>query len=107
MSPRERDTTTTRVQIDQTVAHVSIRVAEGRPVDMRIDVHKEGAPFRSILQTVALLGGLALRYGAPVAEVADALRTLPFEPAGPGEVGEEKRVLASVLDGVACCLEAP
>ena len=60
---------------------------DGRIGEIFIDMHKEGAAFRSLMNNFAIAISLGLQYGVPLAEYVDAFTFTRFEPAGfrPGQ----------------------
>jgi ribonucleoside-diphosphate reductase alpha chain len=55
---------------------------DGRLGEIFIDVHKEGASFRSILNCFAMAVSNGLQYGIPVEKFVDAFTFTRFEPQG-------------------------
>src|SRR3979490_2888856 len=56
---------------------------DGRIGEIFIDMHKEGAALRSIINNFAIAISLGLQYGVPLEEYVDAFTFTRFEPAGP------------------------
>ncbi len=56
---------------------------DGRLGEIFIDMHKEGAAFRSIMNCFAISVSLGLQYGVPLDEYVDAFVFTRFEPQGP------------------------
>jgi ribonucleoside-diphosphate reductase alpha chain len=48
-----------------------------------IDMHKEGAAYRSMMNCFAIAVSLGLQYGVPLQEYVDVFTFTRFEPAGP------------------------
>ena len=48
-----------------------------------IDMHKEGASFRSMLNSFAIAISIGLQYGVPLEEYVDKFTFTRFEPSGP------------------------
>ena len=48
-----------------------------------IDMHKEGASFRSLLNCFAIAVSIGLQYGVPLEEFTDKFTFTRFEPSGP------------------------
>jgi ribonucleoside-diphosphate reductase alpha chain len=48
-----------------------------------IDMHKEGASFRSLLNCFAIAVSIGLQYGVPLEEYTDKFTFTRFEPSGP------------------------
>ena len=57
---------------------------DGRLGEIFIDMHKEGAAFRSLMNNFAIAISLGLQYGVPLEEYVDAFIFTRFEPAGIG-----------------------
>jgi ribonucleoside-diphosphate reductase alpha chain len=71
--------------------------SDGRLGEIFIDMHKEGASFRSLNYNFAIGVSLGLQHGVPLEEFVDAFTATRFEPAGPLEGNEIKRA-TSILD---------
>jgi ribonucleoside-diphosphate reductase alpha chain len=54
--------------------------ADGRLGEIFIDMHKEGAAFRSLMNNFAIAISLGLQYGVPLEEYVDAFTFTRFEP---------------------------
>jgi ribonucleoside-diphosphate reductase alpha chain len=63
-----------------------------------IDMHKEGAAFRSLMNNFAIAVSIALQYGVPLEEFVDAFTFTRFEPSGMVEGNDAVKVATSVLD---------
>ena len=68
---------------------------DGRLGEIFIDMHKEGAAFRSLMNNFAIAISLGLQYGVPLEEYVDAFTFTRFEPAGmvQGQLGDQERDL--------------
>ncbi len=55
---------------------------DGRLGEIFIDMHKEGAAFRSLMNNFAIAISIGLQYGVPLEEFVDAFTFTRFEPAG-------------------------
>ena len=71
---------------------------DGRLGEIFIDMHKEGAAFRSLMNNFAIAISLGLQYGVPLDEYVDAFTFTRFEPAGIVTGNETIRNATSVLD---------
>ncbi len=71
---------------------------DGRLGEIFIDMHKEGAAFRSIINNFAIAISLGLQYGVPLEEFVDAFTFTRFEPAGSVQGNEAIKMATSVLD---------
>ena len=63
-----------------------------------LDMHKEGAAFRSILNSFAIAVSLGLQYGVPLDEYIDAFTFTRFEPNGVVQGHDYIKMATSVLD---------
>ena len=63
-----------------------------------IDMHKEGAAFRSLMNNFAIAISIGLQYGVPLDEFVDAYVFTKFEPAGPVTGNDSIRSATSILD---------
>ncbi|MCF8878741.1 hypothetical protein L5876_02810 [Hyphobacterium sp. SN044] len=71
---------------------------DGELGEIFIDMHKEGAAFRSLMNNFAIAISIALQYGVPLEEFVDAFVFTRFEPAGPVEGNDSIRHATSILD---------
>jgi ribonucleoside-diphosphate reductase alpha chain len=55
---------------------------DGRIGEIFIDMHKEGAAFRSMMNCFAIAVSLGLQYGVPIEEFVDVFTFTRFEPHG-------------------------
>ena len=55
---------------------------DGRVGEIFIDMHKEGAAFRSLMNAFAIAISIGLQYGVPLEEFVDAYTFTRFEPSG-------------------------
>jgi ribonucleoside-diphosphate reductase alpha chain len=74
--------------------------ADGRIGEIFIDMHKEGAAFRSLMNNFAIAISLGLQYGVPLEEYVDAFTFTRFEPAGPVQGNDAIKMATSILDYV-------
>ena len=63
-----------------------------------LDMHKEGAAFRSLMNNFAIAISIGLQYGVPLEEFVEAYTFTRFEPAGPVEGNDTIKMATSVLD---------
>lgn len=63
-----------------------------------LDMHKEGAAFRSLLNCFAISVSLGLQYGVPLEEFVDAFTFTRFEPNGMVNGHENIKMSTSVID---------
>jgi ribonucleoside-diphosphate reductase alpha chain len=80
---------------------VYIRTGEydnGQIGEIFIDMHREGAAFRSLLNCFAISISLGLQHGVPLEEFADAFVFTRFEPSGIVTGNEKIKMATSVID---------
>jgi ribonucleoside-diphosphate reductase alpha chain len=65
-----------------------------------IDMHKEGAAFRSMMNCFAISVSMGLQYGVPLEDLVDQFCFTRFEPHGRVEGHENIKVATSVIDYV-------
>jgi ribonucleoside-diphosphate reductase alpha chain len=70
----------------------------GRLGEIFIDMHKEGAAFRSLMNNFAIAISIGLQYGVPLEEFVDAFTFTRFEPAGIVIGNDTIKNATSVLD---------
>jgi ribonucleoside-diphosphate reductase alpha chain len=71
---------------------------DGELGEIFIDLHKEGAAFRSLMNNFAISISIGLQYGVPLEEYCDAFLFTRFEPAGEVKGNETIRHATSILD---------
>jgi ribonucleoside-diphosphate reductase alpha chain len=73
---------------------------DGTAGEIFIDMHKEGAAFRSMMNNFAIAISIGLQYGVPLEEFVDAFTFTRFEPSGLVEGNEAIKMSTSILDYV-------
>ena len=73
---------------------------DGRLGEIFIDMHKEGAAFRAMMNNFAIAVSLGLQYGVPLEEYVDSFVFTKFEPAGMVQGNEAIKNATSILDYV-------
>jgi len=73
---------------------------DGALGEIFIDMHKEGAAFRSLMNNFAIATSIGLQYGVPLEEFVDAFVFTRFEPAGEVKGNDSIRHATSILDYV-------
>ncbi len=73
---------------------------DGRLGEIFVDMHKEGATLRSLLNNFAIAISLGLQYGVPLEEYVDAFTFTRFEPSGPVQGNETIKMSTSIIDYV-------
>ena len=80
---------------------VYIRTGEydnGQIGEIFIDMHREGASFRSLLNCFAISISLGLQHGVPLEEFVDAFVFTRFEPSGIVTGNDKIKMATSVID---------
>ncbi len=80
---------------------VYIRTGEyenGQLGEIFLDMHKEGAAFRSLLNSFAIAISLGLQHGVPLEEFVDAFVFTKFEPSGIVVGNKRIKMATSVID---------
>ncbi|MDR0600091.1 MAG: adenosylcobalamin-dependent ribonucleoside-diphosphate reductase [Treponema sp.] len=80
---------------------IFIRTGEydnGKLGEIFLDMHKEGAAFRSLLNSFAIAVSLGLQYGVPLEEYVDAFTFSRFEPNGMVQGHDYVKIATSVID---------
>ncbi|MEO1329558.1 MAG: vitamin B12-dependent ribonucleotide reductase [Pseudomonadota bacterium] len=72
----------------------------GKLGEIFIDMHKEGAAFRSVMNNFAIAVSIGLQYGVPLEEFVDAFTFTRFEPAGLVQGNDQIKNATSILDYV-------
>jgi len=73
---------------------------DGRLGEIFIDMHKEGAAFRAMMNNFAIAISIGLQYGVPLEEFVDAFTFVKFEPAGMVQGNDAIKNATSILDYV-------
>ncbi len=71
---------------------------DGRIGEVFIDMHKEGAAFRSLMNNFALAVSIGLQYGVPLEEYVEAFTFTRFEPQGIVTGNDAIKMSTSILD---------
>lgn len=71
---------------------------EGNLGEIFIDMHKEGAAYRSLMNCFSIAISLGLQYGVPLEEFVDAFTFTKFEPNGVVSGHENIKMATSVID---------
>jgi ribonucleoside-diphosphate reductase alpha chain len=70
----------------------------GQLGEIFIDMHKEGAAFRSLMNNFAIAISLGLQHGVPLDEFVEAFTFTRFEPNGPVVGHDHIKMATSILD---------
>jgi ribonucleoside-diphosphate reductase alpha chain len=71
---------------------------DGSLGEIFIDMHKEGAAFRSVMNNFAIAISIGLQYGVPLEEFVEAYVFTRFEPSGPVTGNDSIKFANSILD---------
>jgi ribonucleoside-diphosphate reductase alpha chain len=71
---------------------------DGAVGEIFIDMHKEGAAFRSLMNNFAIAISIGLQYGVPLEEYVEAFTFTRFEPSGMVDGNDAIKMATSVLD---------
>jgi len=71
---------------------------DGELGEIFIDMHKEGAAFRSLMNNFAIAVSMGLQHGVPLDEFVEAFVFTRFEPAGRVTGNDSIRSATSILD---------
>ena len=74
--------------------------SDGSLGEIFIDMHKEGAGFRAMMNNFAIAVSVGLQYGVPLEEFVDAFTFTKFEPAGMVQGNDSIKNATSILDYV-------
>ncbi|HKQ56419.1 MAG TPA: vitamin B12-dependent ribonucleotide reductase, partial [Candidatus Eisenbacteria bacterium] len=73
---------------------------DGTVGEIFIDMHKEGAAFRSMMNCFAIAVSMGLQYGVPLNDLVDQFTFTRFEPHGRVDGHDNIRLCTSVVDYV-------
>ena len=71
---------------------------DGGVGEIFVDMHKEGAAFRSLMNNFAIAISIGLQYGVPLEEFVEAFTFTRFEPSGLVEGNDTIKMSTSILD---------
>jgi ribonucleoside-diphosphate reductase alpha chain len=71
---------------------------DGKLGEIFIDMHKEGAAFRAMMNNFAIAVSVGLQYGVPLEEFVEAFTFTRFEPAGLVQGNDSIKNATSILD---------
>ena len=74
--------------------------SDGSLGEIFIDMHKEGAGFRAMMNNFAIAVSVGLQYGVPLEEFVDAFTFTKFEPAGMVQGNDSIKNATSILDSI-------
>jgi ribonucleoside-diphosphate reductase alpha chain len=99
--PNRRDGYTQKARVGgQKIYRRTGDYADGHLGEIFIDMHKEGATFRSLMNNSRspYRSAISLQHGVPLEEFVDAFIATRFEPAGAVEGNEKIKRATSILD---------
>lgn len=97
--PFRREGYTQKVKIGgQSVYLRTGEYENGQLGEIFIDMHREGAAFRSLLNCFAIAISLGLQHGVPLEEFVDAFVFTKFEPSGMVNGNPHVKMTTSVID---------
>ncbi|MFH1194623.1 MAG: vitamin B12-dependent ribonucleotide reductase [bacterium] len=97
--PDRREGYTQKAKINgQTVYIRTGEYDNGQLGEIFVDMHKEGAAFRSLLNCFAISISLGLQHGVPLEEFVDAFVFTRFEPSGVVTGNKRIKMSTSVID---------
>ena len=73
---------------------------DGTLGEIFIDMHKEGAGYRSLMNSFAIAVSLGLQHGVPLAEFVEQFTFTRIEPSGPVQDHDRVKLASSPLDYV-------
>ncbi|MEQ8815874.1 MAG: vitamin B12-dependent ribonucleotide reductase [Thalassobaculum sp.] len=71
---------------------------DGRLGEIFVDMHKEGAAFRSLMNNFAIAVSIGLQYGVPLEDFVNAFTFQRFEPSGMVQGNDAIKMATSVID---------
>ncbi len=71
---------------------------DGTLGEIFLDMHKEGAAFRSLMNCFAIAISLGLQHGVPLEEFVEAFVFTRFEPNGPVKLNDRIKMATSIID---------
>ena len=97
--PNRRTGYTQKVKIGgQSVYLRTGEYENGQIGEIFIDMHREGAAFRSLMNCFAIAISLGLQHGVPLEEFVDAFTFTKFEPSGNVQGNPHIKMTTSVID---------
>ncbi|MFQ5773923.1 MAG: vitamin B12-dependent ribonucleotide reductase [Kiloniellaceae bacterium] len=73
---------------------------DGSLGEIFIDMHKEGAAFRSLMNNFAIAISIGMQYGVPLEEYVEAFTFTRFDPSGIVEGNDAIKMATSIIDYV-------
>jgi ribonucleoside-diphosphate reductase alpha chain len=99
--PQRRGGFTQKASVGGHKVYIRTGEYEDRTVgEIFLDMHREGAAFRSLMNCFAIAVSLGLQYGVPLDEFVDAFVFTRFEPSGIVSGHDRIKMATSVIDYV-------
>jgi ribonucleoside-diphosphate reductase alpha chain len=99
--PQRRGGYTQKASVGGHKVYIRTGEYEDRTVgEIFLDMHREGAAFRSLMNCFAIAVSLGLQYGVPLEEFVDAFVFTRFEPSGIVSGHDRIKMATSVIDYV-------
>ncbi|MEX0968464.1 MAG: vitamin B12-dependent ribonucleotide reductase [Bacteroidia bacterium] len=99
--PNKRDGFTQKSKVGgQTIFVRTGEYSDGTLGEIFIDLHKEGASFRSLMNCFAIAVSIGLQYGVPLEEFVDKFAFTRFDPSGMVEGHDNIKSSTSIVDYV-------
>ncbi len=97
--PKRRDGFTQEARVGGHKIYVRTgEYIDGTLGEIFIDLHKEGAAFRSLMNCFAMAVSLGLQYGVPLASFVEQFTFTRFEPQGVVEGHDNIKLATSIVD---------
>ena len=97
--PNERDAKVQKVIIGGHKVYLTMgEFDDGTLGEIFINMHKEGAAFRSMMNNFAIAVSIGLQHGVPLDEFVDAFTFTRFEPNGPVQGDANIKMSTSIID---------
>ncbi len=97
--PQRRNGYTQKASVGGHKVYLRTGEYEGGEIgEIFVDMHREGAAFRSLMNCFAIAVSLGLQYGVPLDEFVDAFVFTRFEPSGMVGGHDRIRMATSVID---------
>jgi ribonucleoside-diphosphate reductase alpha chain len=74
--------------------------ADGTLGEIFVDMHKEGAAFRSLMSAFSIAVSVGLQHGVPLERYVDLFTFFKFEPQGPVWHDDRVRMCTSIIDWI-------
>ena len=97
--PERRLGWTQKVKIDNNTFYLRTgEYKDGKLGEIFLDMHRQGAAMRSLLNCFAIAISLGLQYGVPLDEFVNAFTFTKFEPSGLVQGSDRVKICTSIVD---------